>query len=201
MGAYTPFMAMPFVTDHSDRFGVLALQLLAEARVLVLSHGPAVRLERGFLMKATTAAGSFYFKFVPDASSAELRSETVVLSALAARVSWVPRPYDFDGEPFFVATAWPRSGMAVVGTSCVAGVGAGRPAVPEGMCVRHPAFREGDCSPCRRVEMNRLNRGRSDLEPLDGMGLLARLQAARAAGGAQCDRDARTGRLPAPAGQ
>ncbi|WP_329296122.1 phosphotransferase [Streptomyces sp. NBC_01455] len=115
-------MAMPFVADHSDRFGALALRLLADARVPVVSHGPAARLERGFLMKAATPAGAFYFKFVPDASPAELRSETAVLSALAARVGWVPRPYDFGGKPFFVATVWPRSGMAVVGTSCVEGL-------------------------------------------------------------------------------
>ncbi|ALV39167.1 phosphotransferase [Streptomyces sp. CdTB01] len=115
-------MTMPFVVNHPDRFGALALRLLADARVPVLSHCPAVRLERGFMMQVDTPAGTFYFKFIPDASHTELRSETTVLSALAARVGWVPRPYDFDGEPFFVAKAWPRSGMAVVGTSCVEGL-------------------------------------------------------------------------------
>jgi hypothetical protein len=97
-------MAMPFVADHLDRFGALALRLLADA-VPVVGHGPAVQLERGLLMRADTPSGAFYFKFIPDASSAELRSETSVLSALAARVGWVPTPYEFDGSPFFVATA------------------------------------------------------------------------------------------------
>ncbi|MFJ1902176.1 hypothetical protein [Streptomyces sp. NPDC088115] len=66
-----------------------------------------------------------------------------------------------------------------------AGAGAGRASVPEGMCVRHPAFREGDCSPCRRAEMNRQARGRSEPGPVDGMGLLARVRAGMPAGGAQ----------------
>ncbi|WUW26978.1 hypothetical protein OG521_39705 (plasmid) [Streptomyces sp. NBC_01463] len=60
-----------------------------------------------------------------------------------------------------------------------------RPAVPAGMCVRHPAFAEGDCPPCRHAENARLARGRSEPGPIDGMGLLARVQAGMPAGGAQ----------------
>lgn len=45
----------------------------------------------------------------------------------------------------------------------------------EGMCVRHPGFREDDCSPCRKAEMDRSQRGPSDLAPVDGAALLASL--------------------------
>ncbi|TRV71767.1 hypothetical protein FKN01_31270 [Streptomyces sp. 130] len=57
--------------------------------------------------------------------------------------------------------------------------------VPPGMCERHPAYPEGDCSRCRREEMDRLGRGRSEAGPIDGMGLLARVRAGQAAGGAR----------------
>jgi hypothetical protein len=45
----------------------------------------------------------------------------------------------------------------------------------EGMCVRHPGFREDDCSPCRKAEMERAQREPSDLAPVDGAALLASL--------------------------
>lgn len=51
-----------------------------------------------------------------------------------------------------------------------------RPAVPTGepVCSRHPAFKDGDCSPCRKEE--RAKRQRSEPGPVDGAGLLARLR-------------------------
>jgi hypothetical protein len=45
----------------------------------------------------------------------------------------------------------------------------------EGMCERHPGFRVDDCSPCRKAEMGRSQRGASDLAPVDGAALLASL--------------------------
>lgn len=45
----------------------------------------------------------------------------------------------------------------------------------EGMCARHPGFREDDCSPCRKADMERTQRGASDLTPVDGAALLASL--------------------------
>ncbi|MFI5752561.1 helix-turn-helix domain-containing protein [Streptomyces sp. NPDC051644] len=57
----------------------------------------------------------------------------------------------------------------------------GRP----GMCERHPAFVAGDCSPCRRAEMDRQQRGTSEPGPVDGAGLLARVRAGMPVGGAQ----------------
>ncbi|MFJ8856648.1 hypothetical protein [Streptomyces sp. NPDC102437] len=53
------------------------------------------------------------------------------------------------------------------------------------MCERHPAFAADDCSPCRRAEMDRQQRGASEPGPVDGMGLLARVRAGQSAGGAQ----------------
>ncbi|MEU9095916.1 hypothetical protein [Streptomyces sp. NPDC048428] len=61
----------------------------------------------------------------------------------------------------------------------------GRAAAPAGMCARHSMFVEGDCPTCRHAENARLARGRSEPGPVDGMGLLARVQAGMAAGGAQ----------------
>ncbi|MCA1222189.1 hypothetical protein [Streptomyces sp. 8L] len=54
-----------------------------------------------------------------------------------------------------------------------------------GQCPRHPAFVEGDCTRCRLEEMSRQQRGRSEPGPLDGLGLLARVRAGMAQGGAQ----------------
>jgi hypothetical protein len=53
------------------------------------------------------------------------------------------------------------------------------PAAPSGepMCSRHPAFKDGDCSPCRKDE--RAKREKSEPGPVDGAGLLARLRAAQ----------------------
>ncbi|CAM5594420.1 hypothetical protein [Streptomyces abikoensis] len=45
------------------------------------------------------------------------------------------------------------------------------------MCERHPAFAEGDCSPCRLAERERSRREHSEPAPPDGAGLLARLRA------------------------
>lgn len=54
-----------------------------------------------------------------------------------------------------------------------------QPAAPSGppMCARHPAFKDGDCSPCRKEE--RARREKSEPGPVDGAGLLARLRAAQ----------------------
>src|SRR4051794_5606282 len=68
------------------RLDVLGLQLLVDAGVSVLSHAPAVQLERGFLMSAVTPAGPFYFKFLPNAVVAELRSEAAVVATLEDEV-------------------------------------------------------------------------------------------------------------------
>jgi hypothetical protein len=49
----------------------------------------------------------------------------------------------------------------------------------EGMCVRHPAFREDDCAPCRQADRDRVRRQRSQPQDISGSGadLLARLRA------------------------
>jgi hypothetical protein len=52
-----------------------------------------------------------------------------------------------------------------------------RAEVPDGTCLRHPAFREDDCAPCRAAERDRKQRGNSEPKPVDGAGLLARLRA------------------------
>ena len=52
-----------------------------------------------------------------------------------------------------------------------------RDQVPEGACLRHPAFQEDDCAPCRAAERDRKQRGNSEPKPVDGAGLLARLRA------------------------
>jgi hypothetical protein len=52
-----------------------------------------------------------------------------------------------------------------------------REEIAEGMCLRHPAFREDDCAPCRAAERDRKQRGNSEPKPVDGAGLLARLRA------------------------
>lgn len=65
----------------------------------------------------------------------------------------------------------------------------GRPEPAEGMCVRHPAFRDGDCAPCRQAERERAQRGRSEPRRVSGGGaaLLARLRAAQPSTPAQGD--------------
>lgn len=100
---------------------VLGLQLLSDADVSVLDHASPVPLERGFLMSAITPAGSFYFKFLPNAVVAGLRSEAAVLSALDSEVDWVPKLYDFTAGKFFISHSWPRLGMGVIGTSEIMG--------------------------------------------------------------------------------
>lgn len=117
-----------------------------------------------------------------NGTRASLRAQAVELLAAGRPVEWVAaRAAEMPGHGWTdLIKHCERSREPIPGQSR-----GRRPAEPEGMCVRHPAFREGDCSPCRRAEMDRLNRGRSDLEPVDGMGLLARLQAAQVAGGVQ----------------
>lgn len=124
------------------------------------------------------------------AESAALRLVPLVVAAVAAgwtldglrahlaglcdpeRVRYAPAVYE---KHLRELPAPPRS----------SGAGSGRAAAGPGMCGRHQAFREGDCPPCRRAEMNRQQRGGSQPGPVDGMGLLARLQAAQSAGGAR----------------
>ncbi|MFF4699974.1 hypothetical protein [Streptomyces chattanoogensis] len=55
-----------------------------------------------------------------------------------------------------------------------------RPSGPA-RCMRHPAFNEGDCAPCRLAERERLQRGQSEPAAVDGAGLLARLRAGQLA--------------------
>ncbi|AWZ07708.1 MULTISPECIES: hypothetical protein [unclassified Streptomyces] len=49
------------------------------------------------------------------------------------------------------------------------------------MCERHPAFEEGDCSPCRLAERERRQRQASGPESVNGADLLARLRAGQPA--------------------
>ncbi|MEU2346972.1 hypothetical protein ABZ745_35105 [Streptomyces sp. NPDC013082] len=125
-----------------------------------------------------TAAG----RRLLNGTRASLRAQALELLAAGRPVAWVAaRAAEMPGHGWTdLIKHCERSREPIPGQSR-----GERPAEPQGMCVRHPAFRDGDCSPCRRAEMDRLNRGRSDLEPVDGMGLLARLQAAQTAGGAQ----------------
>ncbi|MEF2529983.1 hypothetical protein [Streptomyces sp. CS62] len=49
------------------------------------------------------------------------------------------------------------------------------------MCERHPAFEEGDCSPCRLAERERRRRQGSEPASVNGADLLARLRAGQPA--------------------
>lgn len=65
----------------------------------------------------------------------------------------------------------------------------------EGMCLRHPGFREDDCPPCAQAERERTQRGRSEPLGLTGeaAAMLARYRGAQAAQGAQQDTPAHGG--------
>lgn len=51
----------------------------------------------------------------------------------------------------------------------------------EGMCLRHPGFREDDCPPCKQAERERASRGRSEPRGLtgDAAAMLARYRGAQ----------------------
>jgi len=46
-----------------------------------------------------------------------------------------------------------------------------------GACLRHPAFQEDDCAPCRKAEQQRRQRPASEPGPVGGLALLAKHRA------------------------